>query len=90
MGQQQLQFDEYRDFKFCSNSKDKTSEHPAAIYESGKIRKIFLLPHCEPSRTMHLCLSITAPRLGLESLVIVPLLSYNARRLATVHCDNPG
>ena len=64
MGQQQLQFDEYRDFKFCSNSKDKTSEHPAAIYESGKIRKIFLLAHCEPSRTMHLCLSIIAPRLA--------------------------
>ena len=83
---QQLQFDEYQDFKFYSNSKDKTSEHPTtAIYESGKMQKILLLSHCDLSRTMHLCLSIIAPR--LEPLVIV---SYNARRLATVHCDNLG
>ena len=46
-------------------------EHPTAIYESGKIRKIFLLIPLQISlciRTMHLCLSIIgviAPRLAL-------------------------
>ena len=45
-------------------------EHPTAIYESGKIRKIFLLIPLQISlctRTMHLCLSIIgviAPRLA--------------------------